>query len=129
MSENLPHSILVKPSDAKSWSLCARRVWFDNHPPDGLEIEIGEFDQLVIDLGLAHEKFILEQLSQDFEVHEALSVEHTIELVKQGVDVIYQAQLMDEEERFIGFPDFLFRHESGQYQAADAKLSLSEDKK
>jgi len=129
VSENLPHSILVKPSDAKSWSLCARRVWFDNRPPEGLEIEIGEFDQLVIDLGLAHEKSILEQLSQDFEVHEALSVEHTIELVKQGVDVIYQAQLLDEEEKFIGLPDFLIRHESGQYQAADAKLSLSEDKK
>ena len=129
MAANQQHEGYIKPSDAKSWSLCARRVWFDNHPPEGLEIEIGDFDQLVIDLGLAHEKSILEKLSQDYEVHEALSVEHTMELMEQGVDVIYQAQLLDEEERFIGFPDFLFRHESGQYQSADAKLSLSEDKK
>ena len=129
MSENQQHVDFVKPSDAKSWSLCARRVWFDNHPPEGLEIEIGKFDQLVIDLGLAHEKAILEKLSQDYEVHEALSVEHTTELMEQGVDIIYQAQLLDEKERFIGFPDFLFRHESSQYQAADAKLSLSGDKK
>ncbi len=85
--------------------------------------------QGVIDLGLAHEKVILEKLSQDYEVHEALSVKHTMELMEQGVDVIYQARLLNEEERFTGFPDFLFRHESGQYQAADAKLSLSEDKK
>lgn len=129
MTANQQHEGYIKPSDAKSWSLCARRVWFDNHPLEGQEIEIGEFDQLVIDLGLAHEKAILEKLSQDYEIHEALSVKHTMELMEQGVGIIYQAQLLDEEERFIGFPDFLFRHESGQYQAADAKLSLSEDKK
>ena len=129
MTANQQHDGYLKPSDAKSWSLCARRVWFDSHPPEGQEIEIGEFDQLVIDLGLAHEKSILEELSQDYEVHEALSVEHTMELVEQGVDVIYQARLLDEDERFIGFPDFLIQHESGKYQAADAKLSLSEDKK
>ena len=76
--------------------------------------------QGVIDLGLAHEKAILEKLSQDYVVHEALSVTHTMELMEQGVDVIYQAQLLDEEERFIGFPDFLFRHESGQYQTNES---------
>lgn len=43
--------------------------------------------------------------------------------------VIYQAQLLDEAEGFIGYPDFLIRHESGEYQPADAKLSLSEAKK
>jgi uncharacterized protein len=104
-------------------------VWFDNQPLEGEEIAIDEFDQLVIDLGLAHERTMLEKLSQDYDVHEALSVEHTKELMEQGVDIIYQAQLLNEEERFIGFPDFLIRHESGQYQAADAKLSLSGDKK
>ncbi len=87
MSENQQHVDFVKPSDAKSWSLCARRVWFDNHSPEGQEIEIGGFDQLVIDLGLAHEKVILEKLSQDYEVHEALSVKHTMELMEQGVTV------------------------------------------
>jgi len=44
VSENLPLTNLVKPSDAKSWSLWARRVCFDNHAPEGQEIEIGEFD-------------------------------------------------------------------------------------
>ena len=65
MSDNQAPTNLVKPSDAKSWSLCARRVWFDNQPSEGPEIDIGEFDQLVIDLGLTHEKTILERLSQE----------------------------------------------------------------
>jgi len=125
VTANQQHEGYLKPSDAKSWSLCARRVYFDNCPPEGQKIEIGEFDQLVIDLGLAHEQAILEKLAQNYEVHKALSVEHTLELMEQGVDVIYQAQLLDEEEKFIGLPDFLIRHESGQYQAADAKLSLT----
>jgi len=43
--------------------------------------------QGVIDLGLAHEKAILETLSQNYEVHEALSVKHTMELMEQGVTV------------------------------------------
>jgi len=47
--------------------------------------------QRVIDLGLAHEKAILEKLSQNHEVHEALSVAYTMELMEQDVDVIYQA--------------------------------------
>jgi len=29
----------------------------------------------------------------------------------------------------VGYPDFLIRHASGEYQPADAKLSLSVDKK
>ena len=47
----------------------------------------------------------------------------------QGAEVIYQAQLRNEHEGFIGTPDFLIRSESGEYQPADAKLSFSEEKK
>ena len=44
---------LVKPSDAKSWVSCKRRVWFDNH----IEWEVGEtepFEQLIIEMGLGN---------------------------------------------------------------------------
>ena len=36
---------------------------------------------------------------------------------------------MDESRQIIGKPDFLILHDSGHYQAADAKLSLNEWKK
>lgn len=121
-----PH---IKPSDAKSWSLCARRVWLDNKgnfetaPPED------EFEQLVIDLGLNHEQTVLERLSQTYDVHTASSVDDTNRFMEEGVDVIYQGQLIDTDENFSGYPDFLIRTESGDYQPADAKLSLSEEKK
>ena len=120
---------LIKPSDAKSWSLCARRVWLDNKGNFEIEAPEDEFEQLIIELGLRHEQKVLEKLSQTHDVHTAKSVEDTERLMSEGVDVIYQAQLIDENERFSGYPDFLIRHENGSYQPADAKLSLSEDKK
>ena len=52
-----------------------------------------------------------------------------LRLMSEGVDVIFPAQLIDAENGFVGYPDFLIRYESGEYQPADAKLSLSKDKK
>lgn len=118
----------IKPSDAKAWNSCIRRVWLDNKgkfhqgSPEG-------FEKLIIDKGLAHEQAVLKRLQKTKDVHKAESVEHTTQLMNKGVEVIYQAQLLDLDENIFGFPDFLIRHESGEYQPADAKLSLSEDKK
>ena len=119
---------LIKPSDARSWTLCARRVWLDNRG-EVEEVPLEAFDQMVVDLGLEHEQAVLEELRSGHDVHEAASVEHTASLMGQGVDVIYQAQLFDEGENISGYPDFLIRHESGGYQPADAKLSLNAEKK
>lgn len=123
----------IKPSDAVAWSECARRVWLDNFPEQLGDFELVEqddaFEQLVIDLGLKHERSVVHSLSEDKVVVTAQSAEHTQQLMTEGVDVIYQAQLVDEYEGFIGFPDFLIRGKDGEYQAADAKLALSEDKK
>ena len=120
---------LIKPSDAKSWSLCARRVWLDNKGEFDLQPLEDAFEQLVIELGLAHEQSILQRLSNAMEIHIATSPEDTSRLMANRVPVIYQAQLLNEIDGIIGLPDFLILHESGQYQAADAKLSLSEEKK
>jgi predicted RecB family nuclease len=125
-NRNVP---LIKPSDAKSWSLCARRVWLDNKGDFELSPIEDEFEQLVIELGLAHEQTVLQRLSSTMTVHTATSTEDTQRLIAEGVPVIYQAQLLDEANGFIGYPDFLIRHENGEYQPADAKLSLREDKK
>ena len=126
---NAPDLPLIKPSDAKSWSLCARRVWLDNKGDFDLQTIDDPFEQLVIELGLAHEQAVLERLSGDMDVHTASSPEDTARLMAERVPAIYQAQLLNEAEGIIGLPDFLLLDGGGQYQAADAKLSLSEEKK
>ncbi|GBE06995.1 PD-(D/E)XK nuclease superfamily protein [bacterium BMS3Abin11] len=120
---------LIKPSDAKSWSLCTRRVWIDNKAQLNLPPTEDEFEQLVIQLGLEHENAVHQRLSETFEVQTATSVENTSQLMADKVQVIYQAQLLDEANRLTGYPDFLILNENGEYQPADAKLSLNEEKK
>ena len=124
-----PDRLLIKPSDVNSWSLCARRVWLDNKGDFDHQTIDDPFEQLVIELGLAHEQAVLERLSGDMEVHTASSPDDTARLMADRVPAIYQAQLLNEAEGMIGLPDFLLLDDSGQYQAADAKLSLSEEKK
>jgi len=128
-----PNQAYIKPSDASSWALCARRVWLDNYSDTLGELDAEEvedaFESLIIELGLAHEQAVLNQLMKEKSVHTATSPEDTQRLMAEGVDVIYQAQLLDKENHFVGYPDFLIRHASGEYQPADAKLSLSVDKK
>jgi uncharacterized protein len=126
---NAPTQAYIKPSDASSWALCARRVWLDNKGE--LEVEEAEdaFEALIIELGLAHEQAVLVQLMKEKSVHTATSPENTQRLMDEGVYVIYQAQLLDKENHFVGYPDFLIHHANGEYQPADAKLALSEDKK
>lgn len=119
---------VITPSDAKAWTECVRRAWLDNKG-EFEEVPVDPFDQMVIDMGLAHEKAVFEMLFERYDVHTAVSVDDTWDLMEQGVDVIYQAQIFDEAGNISGFPDFLIRHESGEYQPADAKLSVDGTKK
>ena len=45
---------LIKPSDAASWSECARRVWLDNTGQFEQAESEDAFEKLVIELGLGH---------------------------------------------------------------------------
>lgn len=125
VSKSAPN--LIKPSDATAWIACIRRAWLDKHQPNALESD--GFNQLLSDLGLAHEAAMLAKLENQHPVIKAVSFEHTQTLMQQGAPVIYQGRLVDEQQGLVGYPDFLIRHENGQYQPADAKLSLSENKK
>lgn len=127
MAVNQSTRTLIRPSDATAWISCIRRAWLDKHHP--AEFETDAFSQLLIDLGLEHEAAMLARLENQYPVSKANSFEHTCTLMQQGAPVIYQGRLLDEQEGLAGYPDFLIRHESGQYQPADAKLSLSEHKK
>ena len=115
-----PNRPTIKPSDAVSWASCARRVWLDNLGNFEETPVEEEFEQLIIELGLAHEKTVLDSLSETLTVHTATSPEDTQRLMGEGVDVIYQAQLIDAENGFVGYPDFHIRDEIGEYQPADA---------
>ena len=55
------------------------------------------FEALIIELGLAHEQAVLTKLTKENAVHTATSPEDTQRLMADGVDVIYQAQLLDKE--------------------------------
>jgi len=120
--------LYIKPSDARSWILCSRRVWLENKSGLDAKAKDDAFESLIIEMGLAHEQVILNKLSATATIRTAQSPEDTERLMGECVDVIYQAQLLDKENGFVGYPDFLIRHESGEYQAADAKLSLNEAK-
>ena len=113
----------IKPSDAISWSLCARRVWLDNKADFELTPVENAFEKLVIDLGLTHEQAVLQRLSGTLTVHTATSPEDTCRLIAENVPVVYQAQLVDEVDELIGFPDFLILDESGEYQAEVVTLN------
>jgi predicted RecB family nuclease len=126
----MAEQLYIRPSDARSWLHCKRRVWYDNFPPEGMvQAEPDPFEELVKQLGIRHEWGIKRDLEQQFQMVEATSVEHTEALMEAGVDIIYQAQIANRQNKIIGEPDFLIRHESGEYQPADAKLARSGDKK
>ena len=128
MVANKSTQSFIKPSDATAWIACIRRAWLDKHQPTTV-FEPDAFNLLLSDLGLEHEAAMLTRLENQYPVSKAVSFDQTQTLMQQGVPVIYQGRLMDEQEGLVGYPDFLIRHESGQYQPADAKLSLSENKK
>lgn len=119
--------MMIRASDARSWLHCKRRVWFDLNPPEGVDGEaMSEFDELIIQLGERHEWHTKRQLEKQYQLVEAVSEQHTRDLMDAEVDIIYQPQFTQGD--IIGKPDFLLRHETGTYQPADAKLARSDDK-
>ena len=117
----------ILASDAAAWASCIRRAWLNHHHAPKAPID--EFTRLLMDMGLEHESKILTRLKKKKDVQTAQSLEHTSELMAAGTEVIYQARLRDDDKGYIGRPDFLILSDSGQYQAADAKLSLNKEKK
>ena len=120
---------IIKPSDAVAWTECDRRVWLENKGSIIQDKSENAFDKLVQDKGMEHENKILKMLREKHQVCEATSFEDTKMLMADGVKVIYQAQLKNDIEGFVGYPDFLIRNKDGIYQPADAKLSLNPKKK
>ena len=119
---------LIKPSDATSWSQCRRRVWLEHYADLGFAAPVDAFSQHLIESGIAHEQAVYQRLASTRDVQRATSAEQTSALMAKGVEVIYQARLVDKDNGITGSPDFLIRHPGGEYQPADAKLSHTADK-
>ncbi len=65
--------------------------------------------------GIAHERETIERLFPDVKAVASqvgmTAVEQTLECMRQGVKVIYQGTLVDEDRDWLGRPDLLERHE------------------
>lgn len=126
MTDNL----YIRPSDARSWLHCKRRVWYDNFPPENMPIaELDPFEELIAEMGMRHAQNVKNNYEQTHPMVEATSVEHTNQLMAEGVDAIYHPQIIDSQNKILGEPNLLIRDADGQYQIVDAKLSRKEDKK
>ena len=120
---------IIRPSDAVAWTECDRRVWLENKTKIAQDQSENAFDKLIKDKGLEHERKILKKLREKHQVRQATSFKDTEMLMADEAEVIYQAQLKNDIEGFVGYPDFLIRNKDGMYQPADAKLSLNSKKK
>ncbi len=126
-------SVLLSPTDLTAFLACehlstlnvrvARGELVDSDPP--------EQAQLLFEKGLAHEAAYLRRLrGEGLDVREIstkdgyrAAAQRTRDAIAAGVDVIYQAVLLDG--RWRGVADFLIRGDDGSYEALDTKLARS----
>ena len=116
---------LINASDSLSWALCLRRAWLDRNVPDGFEVAVDRFDELVMEMGLEHEQEVLRSLGP---YETAMDAEHTTDLMNSRVPVIYQGTIVDRSLGVVAKPDFLIL-EGEEYRAKDAKLASTMDGK
>jgi len=111
----------IQASDTKSFLHCRKQFWFD-HQDTGVKAEEDDFHKHLAKKGNEHELKVLASLGKRTK---ATSPEHTQELMKKKVPVIYQPQFVDNDKQVSGKPDFLIITPEGEYQVGDAKLSLA----
>ncbi len=133
--------LVFSPSDLTAFIESEFTSWMDRHHlenPGKFEMdEVDESDELVQDKGNVHEQEVLAQLITEYgKVHTVPAVGNfetrhieTIEAMKRGEPVIYQAAL--KEGRFAGYADFIIKVQGKSklgdyhYEAWDSKLAHS----
>ena len=110
----------INANDATAWVKCRRRVWFDLHPPSELERVEDPFADLVAQVGIEHERAVLQELGPSVP---AESPVHTQELITMREPLIYQPAFEDSANGLNGRPDFLKLELDGDYRVIDAKLA------
>src|SRR5258708_1913791 len=128
-------AIVFSPSDINVFFESDFASWMDRYHleyPGAVKPDAPPEDKkLVAQMGIAHERRHLASLrsaGQDvFEAPERSDIETTIEAMRAGRAVIYQAKLRHRD--FEGYADFLYRVEtpsalgSWSYEVADTKLA------
>lgn len=112
----------INASDATTWLKCRRRAWYDLHPLPDVEPIVDPFADLIAQVGIEHERAILEQFESFVE---ADSIEHTNDLIAHREPLIFQPVLSDKAAGINGRPDFLKLEDDGQHRVIDAKLALN----
>ena len=131
--------ILYSPSDLVTFLECHHATFLDTKSLDKEEeiLEISATNQLLQRKGFEHETAYLQQLKDqgktiteipnDANVSNASRIKLTIEAMKSGADVIYQAVLFDNPWQ--GYADFLIKCDTPSnlgnysYEVLDTKLA------
>ncbi len=131
--------LILSPSDLTRFMESEFITWMDRYnlefPGELTPDEDSDTDKMLQKKGLAHEaEFLAHLKSQGLAVYDAGNAQDkfaaTIEAMKEGVEVIYQGALCDDE--FAGYADFLVKVKGVTsslgdyyYEPWDTKLALS----
>ncbi|MCF7835879.1 MAG: TM0106 family RecB-like putative nuclease [Candidatus Marinimicrobia bacterium] len=110
---------------------CPHRVWRDEYgPKEEKSEEVNAFVQMLWDQGVSYEEKVVSELGDFLDLSaEGLSMEErferTIKAMKEGVPLIYQGVLIQDNLR--GIPDLLRRVSDGQYIPIDIKSGMGRE--
>ena len=127
------NKIIYSPSDliryvASPFASWMDRYYLENHDKITPDQET-EDQKLIAQTGDQHEQNVLEEFKSSYRLTEiskndyAIARTETLSAIKTKVPIIYQAAL--EDDRFVGFTDFLILDDTNQYQIWDTKLAHS----
>ena len=129
---------LFSATDLMNYVGCMHSTWLDLHcPPSEPETEVDEEAKLLQAKGIEHERKCCDRLAASGLLVTAIDssiplnerLEQTLQAIKRGDDVLYQAALMRDD--WHGFVDFLTRIDAPSilgahsYEISDAKLAHS----
>ena len=108
---------------------CERRLWLARHRP-ALAAPPGEFDLLLREKGIAHERAVRERsfaraVGPVFVGQPpAQAAGETLRLLREGASALYQPLFLSRDGRRVGVPDFVYA-EGGGLVVHDAKLAVN----
>ena len=119
----------ITATNLYNYIVCPHRVWRDAWGPQEEKIrEANPFVQMLWDKGISHEKNIIENLEKGQEILDISQgtqgerFKNTIKAMEDGVNLIYQGVLVDQD--LLGIPDLLERQTNGSYLPVDIKSGM-----
>jgi len=128
-------SLTFTPSLFFQHSTCPHWIWHDCFADPSLKGEVPELAQKLLEQGVLHEEQYIQNL--DFaeveEVEPDKAFEHTLELMKQGANLIYQGEIQIERGgvTYRGRPDLLEKKQGssdlGDYYYVPVEIKSSKE--